>query len=378
MKHVEEINHIGKLERYRPLWRAMLAQTPDATFFQSLDWLLTYWKHFGADKELRVLVGWDGDRPIGILPLVLQTEQTKVGAVRVLTYPLHDWGTFFGPLGPDPAAMLELGMEHLRRGPCDWDLLDLRWVDEDGADEGRTAEIMESSDFEPRRQKWDRAAVVEMDGTWDDYWQARTPKWRESVRRYHRRLEEAGRLEFVRYRPEPGENDPRWDLYDACVAVAEASWQGESTDGTTLCHKSVAPFLRDAHEAAVRTGWLDLCLLKLDGRPIAFAYNYRRGGRVFGLRTGFDPAAAELGPGKVLQYLMFKDGFDRGDKHFDMGVGSLEVKQHWLTSIVTSYRLTCFSSNNVRAQLLRLKRWYVERRFGEEYLAGGSRTKQTA
>jgi len=381
MRHVEEINDIARLDRYELLWKAMLSETADATFFQSLDWLKVYWKHFGAGQQLRVLVGWDGDRPIGILPLVVRSEETHLGAVRVLTYPLHDWGTFYGPIGPDPAAMLRLGMRYLRQCSRDWDLLDLRWVDEQGHDRGRSYRSMKASGFSPHRQGWDRAAVVDMQGTWDDYWQSRTKKWRESIRRYHRRLHAAGKVEFIRYRPAgtgAGQHDPRWDLFDACLEVARASWQGSSTSGSTMSHARVADFLRDAHLTAVRTGSLDLNVLLLDGRPIAFVYNYHRRGRLFGLRMGFDPAASGLAPGKVLQYLMFQDSFQRGDEHFDMGVGSLGAKGHWLTSVVTSYRLTCFSPVAWRAQLLRLKRWYVDYRFGDGYLAGGKTVKPMA
>jgi CelD/BcsL family acetyltransferase involved in cellulose biosynthesis len=372
--HVEEISDIAELGRYRSLWNALLELTPAATFFQSLEWLEVFWRHFGAGRRLRVLLGWDGEALIGILPLVVQPEETRVGTVRVLTYPLHDWGTFYGPIGPEPAAMLRLAMRYLRRTPRDWDLLDLRWVDEQGSDRGASGASMSDAGFLPHRQGWDQAAVLDMVGSWEDYWQSRTKKWRESIRRYHRRLSEGAAVEFVRYRPggaEAGGADPRWDLYEACLEVAGASWQGGSTTGSTLCHESVAAFLRDAHEAAVRTGSLDLCLLTRDGRPIAFIYNYRRGGRLFGLRMGFDPEFGEFGPGKVSQYLMFKDSFERGDEHFDMGVGSLDAKKHWLTSVVTSFRLTCFSPATLRAQLLRLKRWYVDYRFGEAYLAGG-------
>jgi CelD/BcsL family acetyltransferase involved in cellulose biosynthesis len=236
---------------------------------------------------------------------------------------------------------------------------------------------METADFHPCRQKWDRAGVVEMDGDWETYWQSRSPKWRKGIRRFLRRIEEAGRVEFVRYRPKPGD-DPRLDLYDACVETARTSWQGESADGTTLSHPAVADFLREMHEVAVACGAVDLCLLKLDGRPVAFAYSYHHQGRLFGLRMGFDPEVAQLGAGRVLQHHLLRDSFERGDQYFDLGVGSLDAKRYWLTSVVTSYRATSFPPRNVRAQLLRLKRWCVERRFGQEYFAGGKRVKQTA
>ncbi len=369
MVHVEEINDIHELSSYRLVWNLLLPQTRQATFFQSLDWLETYWKHFGDGQRLRAMVVCAEGRPLGILPLVVRTEQTRVGRVRVLTYPLHGWGTFYGPIGPNPTATLTAGLRHIRQTPRDWDLLDFRWVDREGCDHGRTEAAMRQVGFQPRRQGWDRAPVVDMHGTWEQYWSSRTKKWRLGVRNRHRRMLRAGEVTFLRYRPQgaaAGEGDPRWDLYDQCLRVAERSWQGSSTDGTTLCHTSVRDYLRDTHAAAARAGALDLALLLLDGQPAAFLYHYQYRGRVYGLRKGFDPAFATLRPGTILQQMVLEDSFRRGDCFYDLGVGSLEVKRHWQTSIRTSYRYTHFPPAVARAQLLRMKRWIQERIHGQQ------------
>ena len=120
MIHVEEIDDPEQLADRRLLWNALLPQTPGATFFQSLDWLEVYCRHFAAAERLRALVVSADDRPVGILPLVVQTERTRLGQVRTLTYPLHDWGTFYGPIGPNPTATLMAGLRHVRRTPRDW------------------------------------------------------------------------------------------------------------------------------------------------------------------------------------------------------------------------------------------------------------------
>ena len=225
MTQVHEINRIEQLAGYRLLWNSLLARTRNATFFQSLDWFEVYWKHFAAahGQRLRVLIVEGDDEPIGILPLVVRTENTRAGRVRVLTYPLHDWGSFFGPIGPNPTATLWLGMQHIQRTERDWDLLDMRWVDQHGCDHGRTDRAMEMSGFTPKRQPWNQTAVVELDGTWNEYWQSRSKKWRENLRRDQRRLSRQGEVTYVRYRPEGaahGDGDPRWDLYEACVEIA--------------------------------------------------------------------------------------------------------------------------------------------------------------
>ena len=114
MVEVREINDIQELDAYRLLWNSLLPQTANGTFFQSLDWLECYWKHFGAAQRLRTLLIYDGhDKPVGILPLVVRSEPSHIGAVSVLTYPLHDWGSFYGPIGPNPTATLLTGLRHI-------------------------------------------------------------------------------------------------------------------------------------------------------------------------------------------------------------------------------------------------------------------------
>ena len=99
------------------MWGNLLRQTARGSFFQSLEWLEVYWRHFGQGQRLRVMVVLDEDRPSGIVPLVVRSERSKVGGLRVLTFPLHDWGSFYGPIGPEPGRTLAAGLEHVRRTP---------------------------------------------------------------------------------------------------------------------------------------------------------------------------------------------------------------------------------------------------------------------
>lgn len=373
MTHVREINNIDELVHYRLSWKNLLTQTRQASFFQSLDWLDIFWKHYGDGRRLRVLIVYNGEEPIGILPLVVQTEHTKAGSIRVLTYPLNGWGSFFGPIGPFPTLTLRAAMRHIRNTPRDWDLFDVRWVNQNQTDHGRTEGGMRAAGFAPAGQPWAQSAIVETGDSWQTYWGNRSPKFREKLRRGYRQLEKMGRVKYVRYRPggsAMGDGDPRFDLFDAAVSVAKASWQSDSNNGTTLCDDEIRDFLRDVHQAAARAGCLDLNLLYVDDRPVAFTYNYHYHGRVEGLRMGFDPAYAAGSPGAVLLKMSFEDGFRLGDHTFDMGVGYIQCKRHWLTRLETSYRYTHFSLSAPKAQILRLKRLYNTTRHGKDYLAG--------
>lgn len=371
-----EINDPSKLESLRLPWRMLLGQTRRGTFFQSLDWLQTYWKHFGADQELRVLVTYHDGKPFGILPMCVRREKTRAGSVRCLTYPLSDWGSFYGPIGPNPTVVLRRAMMHLRSRPRDWDLLDPRWIDNDGIDHGRTEQAMRAAGFHPVRQLWAESPEIDLTQGWTSYWDSRDTKWRKNVRRSERRLAEVGTVEYVRCRPEGrlfGDDDPRWELYDECVEIAARSWQGSSDSGTTLSHESVRGFLRDAHAAAAAAGALDMSLLRVDGRPVAFVYNYHCDGRLFGLRMGYDPEFSRFSPGSILLRRIIENSCLRGDESWDMGCGYADVKRPWATHYRRSYRYTAFSPTSVPAQLLRLKSIWTAARFHGAYLAGEKR-----
>ncbi len=360
MTLVHELRDPDELAAWRLPWRALWDQTPGRTFFQTLDWLEVYWRHFGQQQQLRVLVVQALGKPLGILPLVIRREASRLGAVRVLTYPLDYWGSFYGPLGASPTATLLRAFSQVRDTPRDWDVLDLRWIDSAGTDHGRTAMALYTCGLTPEKRLFASAPRIDLSTGWPAYWASRTSKHRNNVRRAQRRLARWGEVRFERYQPRGtayGDDDPRWDLYDACTAIAARSWQGAVSNGNTLSHANVAPFLRDAHLAAVRAGAADIALLYVDRQPIAFHYGYVTDGQVSGLRLGYDAALAEAGAGTALMAAFVEDNFDRGQRTLDLGVDYLECKRPWQTQVAPCQRLLYYPANSPRGQCLRWGRW---------------------
>ncbi|HTU27177.1 MAG TPA: GNAT family N-acetyltransferase [Pirellulales bacterium] len=357
MAHVVEINDPAELANYRVLWTKLQGETTGASFFHSLDWLEIYWRHYGERQRLRVLLVDVGGIPIGILPLVVRREGTRLGTIRVLTYPLADWGSFYGPIGPHPTATLIAGLGHVGRTMADWDLIDLRWIDGSAACD-RVLRAMEIRGLTASTAVWAESAQIELKGSWETYLAGRKRSWRKSIRYAERRLAERGVVEFTRIRPRGaacGEDDPHWPQYDACESLAMQSWQGSSTTGTTLSHAAVRPFLRAAHEVATHAGAADISLLTVGGAAAAFAYCYQSAGYVYGLRMGFDGRFD--GAGTVLLARLVEDSFQRGDRIIDLGSEYLDCKRPWLTRLADSFHVTHFRAHGMKAQALRLKRW---------------------
>ncbi len=405
MADILEVDQIEALAPYRRRWARLLLRTPGATFFQSLEWLEVYWRHYGKGRRLRVLLVFDDGEIHAIVPLVACRSTTRLGPMRMIVWPLDAWGTFYGPIGPDPVWAMRLAFDYLRSGPRDWDLVDLRHLGAAEADPESLSETLPRGLSGCAFAADDRTAVIDFEGSWDEYLRARSSHWRRNFRAAERRLISRGDVRFERFRPDvsaetelavcgaavasaesvcgsacflpfSGEStlpqqpvpvcalkssDPRWDLFDACRRVAAASWQASAARGTTLSSPSIQGFLRDVHQAAVACGAVDVCLLWCADRPIAFQYNYHWKGRLFGLRQGYDPDFARYSAGLVLMGMAVRDSFERGDRLLDLGTGSLDCKVPLATRIASVGRLTYYSSGTLRAQLLRLGRWLRRR-----------------
>lgn len=357
MAEVIEINDPRDLEAHRATWEVLFARTRCATFFQTLDWLQVYWRHFGADQKLRVLIVQQRGEAIGIVPLCVRTERHRLGKVRTLGYPLDAWDHFYTPLGDLPQETLAAAIRHLHATPRDWDRLQLVGAADDS---DSTRQGMTFGGMPPVATQTGAASMVDLTGGWEQYLATRSAKTRHMLRRNLREVEQSGAIEYVRHRPQGagvGDADPRWDLYDACQQVAEQSWQSHSIEGNTLCHARYRDFYRETHATAARLGMVDLNLLYVGGRPLAFNYNYITHRRLTGLRMGYDPHASRLGAGMLLVASMLADSCERGDTLLDLGAGGQSFKRRLCTSELPSHELTYTPLTAIRCQALRLARW---------------------
>ena len=364
MIEVREIDDLDELAGYRLLWNSWLPSAPRATFFNTWDWLDTYWQHFGRDQQLRVLLVRSNGSPIGILPLCVRTEPHRFGSLRVLTYPLDDWGNWYGPIGSNPAATMLAATQHLRHAERDWDMIELPSTAPPSRDGGRVCRSMRVVGLLSEEQPYRTVSYVDFAGDWNGYLAGKSRKARHEMRRVLRRVFAGHDVEYIRHRPAPardGDGDPRWDLFAMCQQVALASWQATSTTGTTLTHERVRHFLRDAHTVAARLGMVDMNLLLVDGRPAAFAYNYHHHGRLTGLRIGYDASLGRAGLGTALMLCSIEDSFARGDASYDLGPGESRYKRVLRTRTEPSFRLTYSPLGSWRSQAVRLSRWAKQR-----------------
>jgi CelD/BcsL family acetyltransferase involved in cellulose biosynthesis len=370
MLKVSEINDLAGLAPLRGAWRELLAVTPGYSLFQTLDWLEETWDHYPLPQKLRAVVLERDGAPVGIVPLCVRTERRKLGALRVLTYPLNDWGTFYGPVGPDPTTAIAAAIGHVAATPRDWDLIDLRWVDQDAAEFMAVGEALRSAGFDFRARPRMEVRITGMADGWEKFVAGRSRNWRRQMRTDLAAIETIGEVSLIRHRPLAGANDPAIDadVYETCASIAEKSWQAADPAQSTLSSPRVRDVLKRVHLRAASLGMLDTNILAVGGKPVAFNYNYFADGRAFGLRCGFDQTAGMDNCGKILIYKMLQDAFERGDVEYSFGPGRQPYKDRFATEMRCAYTFRHFARGSLRSQLMNVRERLAARFLTEQQL----------
>ncbi|QDT89788.1 GNAT family N-acetyltransferase [Gimesia algae] len=357
---VAEINDIDRLDHFRLAWHALLGKTKGATFAHSPEWLEHYWNHFGHDQKLRILFITLGNKIIGIVPFVVKPVATKVGTMRVLTYPLDGWGSFYGQIGSNPAATMVTALRHIHASRRDWDLIDLRYIDQEGHDHRRTSNSFKSVGLQGNQAVWQKLPLIKTSETnWEDYLSSRSARTQQLISTSEQATRKQGHLAFYRSRLEdplaPGWN-PRWDLWAEFQQMNFLDGNQPNFAGGNFSTNKKIAFLHDIHGPAVRAGMARIDALFVNHSMVACAYGLQQDSGTDYLAVGRRNDA----PREVITTLitrMVQQSIQNGEPSLNLGLVGNSLSEMWSNQQQVSYRCSHFPILAPRSQLLRMNRW---------------------
>lgn len=335
---VRRVGTLAGFEALASLWTGVARESGQTSPFLSHDWFTCCWRIGDASRRPEVLVVEDSAGPVGLVPLVRQRSRLRGLPVRVLCMlnspdtPLVEW-LMIGR----PEPIVEAVMTHLA-GRSDWDVLAL-----DGLPTGSlTLKGLEG--WLPGRFRWERRGVVYspylvVTGTWEEFWTAKSQRFKKTVRSVRNRLSKAGTVTLAEHRAlEAGS-----PVFREVLDVSRRSWKAER--GVAIATMpGMLGFFRELTDRASANGWLRLWVLRLDGRAVATEYQLEADGRVHALRADFDGSLPdELSPGTYLNCEILRALFAREGVHeYNMGPGDNAYKTRWASDAHETVRLRIF------------------------------------
>lgn len=97
MLSIEEITDFQSLLSLEKEWNEVLHHSDSNSVFLTFEWVTTWWKHFGQDKELFIQLVQDGGKIIGIVPCMIRRVWRKTSHLKKIEFigtGVAPWGGF--------------------------------------------------------------------------------------------------------------------------------------------------------------------------------------------------------------------------------------------------------------------------------------------
>ena len=287
------------------------------------DWMQAWWQVFGAGAEMRVRTVREGDKVIGIAPLMVKDETAFfIGDTDVCDY--LDFVVTPG-LEKDFFNMIldDLKRSGIRR-------LDLKHVRPDSAVLTSLAPLAESHKYRVETRKENVSLEMDLPSTFDEYLITLNTKQRHEVRRKLRRLSEEGMIEY-RFINDGAAVTATMDTFFKMFVESRQ-------DKANFMTEKMESFFRLLADTMARAGLLRIGVLELDRKPLAEIMCFDYNGCIYLYNSGYDPRYTALSAGLLSKVLAIKDSIEKGKSRFDFLKGAETYKYHLGGREVPLYR----------------------------------------
>ncbi len=331
---IDIISDPVEFEALAPEWSLLWETTPGSTPFQSPEWQIPWWRHFGQDR-LKAIVLKKNGRLAGVLPVFIMTQSAggagKEPALRTAFMNGTGISDYLDVLvRPDLTEnATALFLEALGWIEGDWDRCDFQEIRQDSpllrqrAPEGTAIEI----------SPMQVCPSVALPGSKEAYLEGLNPKYRRNLRRSWRLLEKKGGAEI-----EAAGEDTIPEFLDALFDLHSRQWRERNQPGV-LREESIRTFHREVAAAMFRKGCLRLYRLRHVGKVISALYLFAAGETTFCYLGGFDPDEEQLSPGAVIIEHAIGEAISEGRREFDFLRGNEAYKYLWGCRDRQNYRM---------------------------------------
>ena len=306
---IHEIAARDELDSMRTDWLTLWRNTPTATPFQSPDWLIPWWKHFGVGS-LRVLLLLNDKRIVGIAPLFVRDD------VRLCLVG-HGNTDYMDILAADPECAPAI-FKHLCQNRS-WDEIEF----ENLRGESSLLAATNCPDVSEYVEEQDACPVLSLPAREDEFIASLPRQLQHNLNYYWRKLANLGEVKI-----EQANENNFAELFEALLSLHEARWRMNAASGV-LREIEVQNFHHDAAAGLLSHDALRLYALRLDARIIASLYAFHHGRCTYYYLSGFDPQFRRYSPGTILVAHAIRAAIREGDVSFDFLRGREDYKYRW-------------------------------------------------
>lgn len=307
---------VGDEQRLHELeheWRELWSSLRDATPFQSPDWLLPWWKHYG-EGQLFSFAFWGGERLVGFAPLYIFTAAAEP---RRKLFLLGTGNSDYLDVVFHPAFRVECWQALVReikdRGAC-WDVCSFQRLRPGSPLLG---EIDSGVDLQQEVNPQVPCVAIDLHDL------AHGAVLLRRSQNYARKLQKVSNYSF-----EDATEDSLDEFSEALERLHQERWHAEGYQGALNTARDRS-FHREVARRFLRARMLMFHGIRMGGQLIAVIYGYRVCDRIYSYLSGFDPEYAKKSVGAISIGYAVQRSIESGCDAFDFLQGQEPYKYTW-------------------------------------------------
>jgi CelD/BcsL family acetyltransferase involved in cellulose biosynthesis len=318
---IKLVTDFEAFEKLHPAWDILIENSPSQDVFLTWEWFYAWFRSYGRDSNIRVVTAWDKTELIGLAPFML-IKQKKYGftfrVLRTLSAPQCDVGGFL--IKNNALDTLSAIIDYLVVQKGQWDLLEFNQFYVNGLEAQTLIEKLPANGF-TCHQTTNKHFYIPYEGNWDDYQAHLNSRFRKNLRRSQRGLDVLGKHTVQHVKGK----EVTWDTIQAIIEVNR-----HATFPLICVSENDQALHRELIHVMAEKGWVDIYILTLDNKPIAYEYGFLYKGRMGDWRVGFDRRVdPTVSVGVFLTMAVLKIGFDEKQKEIDFLRGDEGYKNDW-------------------------------------------------
>ena len=333
---VKKVEGENVFESLREEWQKLFAESESSPFL-SFEWLSSWYKWFGANRNLFVLTAYRDNRLIGLLPLCTQEKKTLGMTVTRLGFIGEEVG---GADYLDCIARTEDKIEIIPvffdflKNETSFDLISLENLSGDSEISKylqKTNKTKTKNTFRYKNLKTSVCPKIDLNDGWES-----VLKKSKRASNFKRRLKQLEKMPGFEFRSVTSPDEIN-EAFERFFALHEKRWKKDG--GSELSgHPKLISFQRDLVFEMSQTGLLRFDEVWVEGECRSSVYALDDGKTFYYYNSGYDLEWGQMSVGLVLIGLSVKSAIERGNSTYDFLRGEETYKFDWAnkqTDLVT-------------------------------------------
>lgn len=315
---ITEINNYSDFLSLEKEWD-VLHEKSNQTIFSHWIWLSTWWKYFGDDKQLIILLAHDDGQLIGIAPLMQYTKKIfgfNRNKIAIIGTPHSDYNSFI--ISHQIQDCINSLILYLNKNHKKWSCMELTDLQNDA----QYTPILKS--FSKQTGPLTKCTYKLIPKSYGAFLSGLSGNLRRSIEKNSKLIKEDFEVEFLDC-SSPQECEVGMNaLFD----LHQKRWVSKGLPGV-LKDSTVKNFHLDVAKSFALKNKLGLYLLRLSGNPVAALYGFKYQNKFYDYLSGMHPEYSSYGVGNLLRAHVIKDCMLTGLSEIDFLRGDEAYKNRW-------------------------------------------------